>query len=200
MRNQTIIGILFLTMAPFCHQAAYGMDITFENVPLPNCYQYGDTNLGDFYASSGVHFGPGVTILDRARGGYNTQDYPARSGSAVAFSASLVDIVITFDSPSDKVNFWYSARNGTLVDAHLKNGTTDHLYFKPELGYTGQAVIPDSMVVSLTIHQVPSFFTMDNLGFEAVSNVPEPSIAAALPGILLMGLGIIRIRSRRRSG
>ena len=195
MQIKSIIGYILLVGASACALVAQGAVVNFENVPVAECYQYGDTNLGDYYSSLGVHFGPDVTILDRSRGGYNTQDYPARSGSAVAFSAKVEDIVLKFDFPVDNVSFWYSARNGTLVDALLKDGSTERLYFKPCLGYLAQAIIPDSKVTKLTIRETPGYFTMDNVSFDP-SPVPEPSALFFIPGFLVAALGIARNRGR----
>ncbi len=141
--------------------------VNFEGIPETYLYKFGNQNLNGYYP--GLNFGPNATILDRVRGGYNYSGYPAHSGDAVIFSASVPYIRVDFMGfTTNYVEAWYSSAYTFYLEAY--DASNNLLgYSSGPSNYGTNSLISVSTGASniayVKFHDSNNFFCVDDLAY-----------------------------------
>ena len=168
--------------------------LSFENVPDAYLYRAGNQNLGTYY--SGLNFGPQVTVLDQARYGYNSTDFPPHTGNAVIWG-DYVDQPLRVDFlgfQSTSVEAWYTSLYVVHLNAY---DSADNLLASTAspINYPGQvsliSVSAPNIAYVTFYNNGMNYLSLDDLAY---TPVPEPSTVA----LLALGAGGLVIGRRRR--
>ena len=158
-----------------CTFQAGAITIDFEAVP-------DSTEVGDFYASSGIHFADAVALT--AGISLNEFDYPPHSGS-VAVADDGSPIIVTFDQPVGNISAWFAHSEQLNFTAYSAGGGTIGTYVDPTISNLGSDELISlnfSGVSSLEISATdPSTYIMDDLSFEQMGqSVPDTASTSFL--------------------
>ena len=192
MRNCFLAICMLMLVMGIAGAASALTTLDFEGLPDSYNYMFGGQNIGDYY--SGVTFGPGATIADRNRGGYNDNDYPPHSGDAVFISRDYSYVDITFATTVSYVEGWFSFSQTGYLEAYDASGAiVDSDSMAPNYGSNGLMSVSAPDIKWVRIHDHGDFWTGDDIAYGAV---PEPSSLLALV-TSIGGLGGLMLRRRK---
>ena len=183
--------LVALSILSFATTAQALRILNFDNLPKNYYWESASKdNLANYY--DGVIFGPTATILEKTVYGYNDTDYPPHSGDAVLMGYPSEHIRVDFDSPTNHVEFWFTAYNSLELEAYDASGVllTESIFPGSNLtSYDFLEVNWGTFDIAFTlIHDgdanVFTPFTIDDFGY---APVPEPGT------MLLFGSGLLGI-------
>lgn len=193
-----LFGCLFLVLsAAAVARADSIIIITFDDLTASQIINAGGGDIGSFYSSLGVVFGPNISGLDQSSSGL-ADAYPPHSSPIVA--VGLDDAVgISFSLPQSFVGFYYTSYDPLTATIFDGGGNTlaTTIYPANTDGTTGTsdfASFSGTGIASLQLSATADTFVFDDLSFSATSatTVPEPNT------LELLALGAIFLSTRGR--
>lgn len=177
-RNMALILVMIGVLAPASYLAAAPVVLDFEDLS-------DSVDVGDSYASYGVHFSDAISLT--ADFSLNEFEYPPSSG-VVAVGDDLGPLVITFDNPTSDISAYFTYASMLTFTAYDLSDSILGTFKTPtayNLGHSEYTSLDFSNVTTLVIEgEWVGSFIMDDLGFNSATHTPEPST------LLLFGVGL----------
>ncbi len=184
-----------LTIAVLLQLISYANAVTidFEGVPYTYHENGSGNNLGNYYL--GVTFGPEAVIYDI--GSYDNIHYPTHSGISVLYAGGNNFIDIIFENPVSDFSLWYTSATSSnnipnmfeiiaYSDSTMYN-TIASVAGTYNWGSISELALNYDYIMSVKISGAAYHFTVDDITYNPMIGVPEPST------FLLLGAGIFCI-------